>query len=188
MKFLNFWVVGWNFASLFNVMGDSLLYFSSWNFIWFLHKEPTTVQIFRPLTAQVEFHQICTLIAYFCRKYIKFQLKKARRSYVSCYQRVLQNLEKNLSFVSQMTRIWWILIWALKILKNLLFDLSLLCKVCNVWPEKVQRSYISWHWRVMLNLKKNWHVVWKMTWIWEIFIRTLEGVKIGIVMGSFCPK
>ena len=72
--------------------------------------------------------------------------------------------------------------------KKFHFDWSLLCKVCNVWPEKVQRSYISWHWRVMLNLKKNWHVVWKMTWIWQIFIRTLESIKIGIFMGSFCPK
>ena len=39
-----------------------------------------------------------------------------------------------------MTRIWWILIWALKSLKNLHFDWSLLCKVYNVWPKKVQRS------------------------------------------------
>ena len=37
---------------------------------------------------------------------------------------------------------------------NLHFDWSLLCKVYNVWPKKVQRSYISWHWRLMQNLKK----------------------------------
>ena len=43
-------------------------------------------------------------------------------------------------FVSKMTRIWWLLIWALKSLKNLHFDWSLLCKVYNVWPKKVQRS------------------------------------------------
>ena len=56
----------------------SLLYFFSWNFIWFLQKEPTTVQNFRLSTAQVKFHQICTLIGFFCWKYIKFQLKKYR--------------------------------------------------------------------------------------------------------------
>ena len=56
----------------------SLLYFFSWNFIWFLQKEPTTVQNFRLSTAQVKFHQICTLIGSFCWKYIKFQLKKYR--------------------------------------------------------------------------------------------------------------
>ena len=122
-------------------------------------------------------------------KVYKISGKNVQRSYVSWYWRVVQNLKKNQFFVSKITRIWWILIRALKSLKNLHFDWSLLCKVYNVWPKKVQRSYISWHWRVMQNLKKNWLVVWKMTWgIWQIFIRTLESVKIGVFMGSFCPK
>ena len=128
---------------------------------------------FRLLTAQVKFQQICTLIGYFCWKYIKFQLKKLWRKYVPWYQRVVQNLKKNLFLVSKMTRIWWISIRALKCLKNWHFDWSLLRKVYNVWPKQVQRSYISWHWKVMQNLKKNWLVVWKMTWwIWQILIRT----------------
>ena len=54
----------------------SLLYFFSWNFIWFLKKELTKVQNFRLSTAQLTFYQICTLISYFCWKYVKFQLKK----------------------------------------------------------------------------------------------------------------
>ena len=65
---------------------------------------------------------------------------------------------------SKIIRIWWILIRALKSLKSLHFDWSFLCKVYNVWPKKVQRSFISRHWRVMQNLKKNRLVVWKMTW------------------------
>ena len=40
--------------------------------------------------------------------------------------------------------------------QNFLLDWFLLCKGCNFWPEKVQRSYLSWHLRVMQNLKKNW--------------------------------
>ena len=44
---------------------------------------------------------------------------------------------------------------------NLHFHLLLLCKVFNVWPRKVQRSYLSWHWRVMQHLKKNWSVILK---------------------------
>ena len=56
----------------------TLLYFFGWNFIWFLQKEPIKVQNFRLSTAQVKFHQICTLIGSFCWKYIKFQLKKYR--------------------------------------------------------------------------------------------------------------
>ena len=56
----------------------SPLYFFSWNFIWFLQKEPTKLQNFRLLTALVKFHQICVLIGFFCWKDIKFQLKKYR--------------------------------------------------------------------------------------------------------------
>ena len=60
----------------------------------------------------------------------------------------MQNLKKNWSVVSKMTRIWWILIRALKSLKKLHFHWFLLCKAFNVWPKKVQRSYLSWHWKV----------------------------------------
>ena len=41
---------------------------------------------------------------------------------------------------------------------NLHFHLLLLCKVFNVWPRKVQRSYLSWHWRVMQ--------IWRQTDLW----------------------
>ena len=85
--------------------------------------------------------------------------------------------------------IWWILIWALKWLKKLHFFWSLLCKVYKVWPKKVQRRYISWYWKVMQNLKKNWLVVWKIIWgNWEIFIETLESVKICTFIWFFCTK
>ena len=67
--------------------------------------------------------------------------------------------------------------------------LVLLCKVYNVWPKNVQRRYISWQWRVMQNLKKNWLAVWKMTWgIWQIFTRTLERVKNWYFHGILLPK
>ena len=89
----------------------SPLYFFSWNFIWFLQREPTKVQNFRLSTAQVKFHQICILIGSFCWKYIKFQLRK--------YWIVVQNLKEKQLFVSKMTKIGWILIQALKSLKHL---------------------------------------------------------------------
>ena len=38
--------------------------------------------------------------------------------------------------------------------RNFHFGWFLLCKVYNVRPEKRQRSYLSWHWRVMQNLNK----------------------------------
>ena len=59
----------------------------------------------------------------------------------------------------------------------------------NVWPKKVQQSYLSWHQRVMQNLNENWLLLSKMSWgIWEIFTRALGSLKIGILMGFFCPK
>ena len=118
------------------------MYFCSWKFKWFLQKEPIAVQNFRLLTAQAKFHQICTLIGYFCWKHIG----KVWRKYVSWYQRVVQNLQKNLFFISKMTRIGWILIRELKSLKNLHFDWSILCKVYHVWSKKVKKSYIWWNW------------------------------------------
>ena len=74
---------------------------------------------------------------------------------------------------------------ALESLKSLHFDWFLLCKVYNVWSEKV--------WRVIFHeteeWSKNWLVVWKITWgIWQIFTRALESFRTGTLMGSFCPK
>ena len=61
----------------------------------------------------------------------------------------VMRLQKNWSVVSKITRIWWKLIQKFEGLKNLRFHLLLLCKVFNVWPKEVQRSYLSWHWRVI---------------------------------------
>ena len=73
--------------------------------------------------------------------------------------------------------------------RNLCLNWLLVTKVYIVWATNVQRSYFSRHWRYMQILKKNWLVVWKKNWeIWHIFTRELEKVKIGTLMGSFCPK
>ena len=130
----------------------------------------------------------------FLLKVYKVSAKKVQKNYVSWHWRMIQNLKKNLFVVSKITKIWRILIQALKRLfdssKNLHFDWSLSCKVYNVWPKKkVQRSSLSWHWRVKQNLKKNGLVVWKKTWeIWQIFNTALESVRIGILIGFFFPK
>ena len=47
--------------------------------------------------------------------------------------------------------------------QNLLFTVLLLRKIYYAWAKKFQRSYVSWHGRVMQYLKKTWLVVWKMT-------------------------
>ena len=62
--------------------------------------------------------------------------------------------------------IWWTSLEHSKILKFAFWE-TFLSKVHNVWGKKLQKSYVSWHWTVMQYLKKNWLVVWKMTWgIW----------------------
>ena len=80
-------------------------------------------------------------------------------SYVSWQWRMMQKLKRNWLVSSKLKwGIWRILIPALENLKNLHFNGPFLIKVYNVWAEKVQRSYIWWHWRMMQNLKKN---IWR---------------------------
>ena len=58
------------------------------------------------------------------------------------------------------------------------FDGILWSKVEKVWPQNLQRSYVSWQWRIMQNLKRNWLVISKLTWeIWRILTRAPENLK-----------
>ena len=117
--------------------------------------------------------------------------KKVQRSYLSWHWRVIQNLERNRLVVSKLPwGIWQILTRALETLKSSHFSGLLLNKVYILFElKKVQRRYLSWHWRMMENFRKNWLMVWKMTWgVRQIFTRSLENIKIGTFMGSFCPK
>ena len=76
---------------------------------------------------------------------------------------------------------------ALESFKNLQSYRSLLWKVHNVWPKKIQRRHDNEG--VMQSLKKNWLMVWKMTWgIWHIFTRAFDFLKILTLMGSCNPK
>ena len=96
----------------------TLLYFFSWNFVWFGQKEPIKVQNFRLSTAHVKFHQIFTLIGSFYWKYIKFQLRSTEDLGLMRLK-MMQNLKRNFEWfvVPKMTKIWWILTWALKVPK-----------------------------------------------------------------------
>ena len=60
------------------------------------------------------------------------------------------------------------------------------CKSCIVSAKKVQKSYLSWHWRVMQSLKKNWLVFSNMTWgIWWILTQPLKSLKISLWWALF---
>ena len=173
-KSSDFWVVGWKFSkllmsylkphvsfslnlvSIFSVMRDN-------SYIWFRQKKPIKVQSFRLSIAHVKLQQICYLIGSCCWRYIKFQLKRYRgvmshdteeeckipRKTDSLFQR-WQEFGKFWPEHSKFSKFH--------------FDCFLWCKVYNVWPKKVQRSYLSRHERIMQSLKKNWLVVGKITW------------------------
>ena len=73
--------------------------------------------------------------------------------------------------------------------QNWYFHGILLSNVDNVWAENLQRSYVSWHWRMVQNLKRNWLVGSKLTWgIWRIWPDYLKISKICTLMGCFWPK
>ena len=103
---------------------------------------------------------------------------------------MMKNLKRNWLVVSKLREgIWRILTCALESLKNLHLNGLLLTKVYNVCTKKVQRSYLSWHWRVIQNLKKSWLVSSKLTWgIWRIFTWALKISKIWTLRGCFWPK
>ena len=62
--------------------------------------------------------------------------------------------------------------------RNWDFDGILLSKVENVWAQQLQGSFLSWQWRMIPNLQRNWLVSSKLTWgIWQILTRALENFK-----------
>ena len=73
--------------------------------------------------------------------------------------------------------------------EKLHFNVLLLSIAYKVSAKKVQKNYLSWHWRVIQTLKKNWLFVWKMIWgIWWILTRAVQSLKIYTLMGYFCRK
>ena len=65
--------------------------------------------------------------------------------------------------------------------ENLHFDPIVLSKAYKYLDEKIQKSYVSLHWRVTQSLKKNWLLVPKVTWaIWWIFTQPLKSLKISL--------
>ena len=62
-----------------------------------------------------------------------------------------------------------------KISPNLYFDRLL--KVYKISAKEVLRNHISWPWRLMQHLKKNWSVLSKMTRIWWNLTRTIKSLK-----------
>ena len=68
----------------------------------------------------------------------------------------------------------------------LYFERLLLYKAYKVLGEKVQRTFVSWHWRVMQSLKKNWLLFQKMNLVsFHVSSRNSEKLHFD---GLVCPK
>ena len=170
VKFLDFWVVRWKFTKFL------MSYFKPQiSFHQTLHYSSLPWEWEREVSRNLYFDRILLLKVYEIPDW------KVQRSYVSwhwraIHWRVIQNLKKSWYLVSKTTKIWWIFTQVLESLKKLHFDWILLCKVHNIWPKKVKRNYLSWHWRVMQTLNKNWLVVWRprkvernyLSWHWRV--------------------
>ena len=168
----------WNWRGMQNLENNQLVVSKLTQGIWQI--------LTRALESLKNFHFNRLLLS---KVYIVWD-KKVQRSYLSWNWRGIQNLERNRLVVSNLPQgIWQMLTWALKSLKDFYFNGLFMGKVYVVWTKKLERSYPSWHWRWMQNLKKNWLVAWKMTrGIWQIFTRALESVKIGTLMGPFAQS
>ena len=104
-------------------------------------------------------------------------------NYVSCYWRVMQNLKGNWLMTWRLTRNLVNFYASSRKSRNWHFDELLLSKAYKDLDEKVKKSYVTWHWRVMQSLKKNWLLVPKMTWrIWCILMRPVASLKVCTLM------
>ena len=98
-------------------------------------------------------------------KYIRSELKKIQRGYLSWHWTVMQKLNKRCDLgVSKMTfeELGWVSLEDSKVWK-IVHWWALLSKKYNFSVKTFQRNYVSWHWKLMQILKENWHVAWKIT-------------------------
>ena len=134
--------------------------------------------------------KICTLIGCFCPKYIMFELKKYRGVMFDgtkywckiwwkselCFQKSHEEFSK---FSTEPVRQS----------KNWEFYWVLLSKIENVRALDLKGSYVSWQWRIMQNLKRNWLISLKLTWgICWILTQALQNLKNLHSNGLFFTK
>ena len=110
-----------------------------------------------------------TLMGSFCPKHIMFQLENFRELCVMTPTGVAKFKEKLTCGLKNDIRNLVNFHASSRKSGNLLFDRILLPKAYKDLDEKVQKSYVSKHWRVMQSLRKNWLLVpetkWETWWI-----------------------
>ena len=72
--------------------------------------------------------------------------------------------------------------------QNWSFDKILLSKVENIWALNLWWSYVSWQWKMIQKLNRNWLVVLKLTWTSQNLTQAHENSKKIFLIGSLWPK
>ena len=166
----------------------TLLHFFSRNFIWSGQKETIIISKFQTLSLTWNFTKFY-FDGLFLLKVYKISAKKVQRIYVSWHWRLIRNLKKNQFAVANLTRIRWILTWALKILK-----ISTL--IGSFFPKCVTFDLKKSRW-VIFHDTKEWCKIWRKTDLWfgewleeygKFSPEHLKNHKIGTLVGSFYPK
>ena len=125
----------------------------------------------------------------FLSKAYNVSARKFQKDYVPWNWRVMQNLKENCLVAWKKSRYLVNFNASSRKSENLHFDWILLSKACKDSDEKIQKSYVSWYWRVMQSLKKNWSLVPKKPWgIWWILTQTLKGPKISLRWAIFVQR
>ena len=105
-----------------------------------------------------------TSMGYFCPKYMKFELKKYRgvisrgtKQWCKIWKTLTLWFQKWHEELGELSSLEHPKVWKLYI------DRHFLSKAYTVSVRNFQRNYVSWDWRVLQSLNKNWLVGWKMT-------------------------
>ena len=183
-----FW---WKFAKLLMSFSKPQVSFSFFlgQTLYTLHKrDQSKCKCFRLLSARIKIHQILVIFEtinwFFFTFWITFQ-------YHEIYITSLYFFSWNFIYFQQKKpikalQIWWNFIWTIKSLKFCTL-MGSFCKKHITFQLK-KYSYLSWNWRVMQGLKKNWLVVSlsNLTWgIWWIFTQTFKSPKISLRWAIF---
>ena len=122
-------------------------------------KEKLTCSFKHDMRNLINFHPIKSLKisprrALFVQS-IKAWDKKIKRSYLWWHWKVVPNVSENWLVAWKMTRNF-VTFHASSWKSENLHLMGSFCRKHKVLDEKVQKSYLSWHWRVMQSLKKSW--------------------------------
>ena len=164
------------------------LYFFSSKITYFAQKEPVKFKFLRLLSAWVKIHQILIIFettSSFSSNFASL-FRVIRYNSSMLFQLKFYILSTKSAYDSTNSVKFHVTSQKFEILH---FDGLLLSKSYTVLAKKVQKSYLSWHWRVMDRLKKNPTGSFKQDMRSLVnFHPTTQNSESFTSMSSFCPK